>query len=80
LKIFRELKWIGLGARTLPVELRFALQTTWPGLDAGEGVVVERMLALLDHDLQFAVVCGGASSRIVEGEYLKWNVRDPLGP
>jgi hypothetical protein len=41
---------------------------------------VERMLALLDHDLQFAVVCGWTSSRIVEGEYLKWNFRDPLGP
>jgi len=61
---FPGLKWIGLGARTWPVELRFALQTTWPGLEAGEWVVV-------DHDLQFALVCGWPYSRIVEIEMTK---------
>ena len=53
----------------MSVELRLALQTTWAVLEGGEWVVVvERMLALLDHDLQFAVVWRGPSSRIVEGE------------
>jgi hypothetical protein len=71
LKIFPGLKWIGLGARIWPVELRFALQTTCPGLEAGEWVV-------MDHDLQFAVVCGRPYSRIVEGgriiemEFQRW--------
>ena len=65
MKIFPGLKWIGLGARTWPV---VALQTTWPGLDAGEWVVV-------DHDLQFAVVCGRPYSGIVGGRIIEMELQ-----